>query len=340
MTTALIGSPYQLLGLAEAAAAGVVDRPAVLYLGEVEEIAAVIGAFGDLFGDVRGAEPVAIARAATRGGPLVLGDLHSRVGQTILLEPTVSEVVVLEDGAGTHRALRAVAGGAVIPRRAHHDRSSWARRAVATSKLMRLAARGRVTIVAGAAMTTDVSDRLQQLGFGVFEHEFVRTRRTTVDLEGGRRVRRLVLGSALAADGLVDALAYERWVSDQLADDRTWFLPHRREPGRVERTVPVSGLPAELVVQAIPALTEVVTLPSTVALSLPRCTSPQVDVRVVPVPRAWWRLEGPAPRLLADWIVSTAVERAAGRVTSAARGVPGAAIGAGQPAPASSPPST
>jgi hypothetical protein len=116
-------------------------------------------------------------------------------------------------------------------------------------------------------------------------------------------VDRILLGSALAADGLISAAVYDEWIDRQFETNdggMIVYLPHRRDDGTSLATVrgrggiviSAAGLPAELIAPGLAVGTRVATLPSTTVLTLP-VVAPQVDVECWDVPDHWWSVSAP-----------------------------------------------
>lgn len=118
-------------------------------------------------------------------------------------------------------------------------------------------------------------ERLHDIGIRTAGHRFEWTRRTAPAFALG--VRRVLLGSALPADGLLDVELYLDWVAAEAATAQVAYLPHRRESAEQLRVVAgISGvrlvethLPAELVLAGASEPLEVLTLASSTTTTLP-----------------------------------------------------------------------
>ncbi len=117
--------------------------------------------------------------------------------------------------------------------------------------------------------------RLHELGIRTAQHRFEWTRRSAPTLALG--TRRVLLGSALPADGRLDLHRYLEWVAAEAASAPVTYLPHRRESAaQLRAVVEIPGvrlvetnLPAELVLAGATEPLEVLTLTSSTTTTLP-----------------------------------------------------------------------
>lgn len=297
-TVALIGSPFQLLCLLEACDAGAVEEPPLVFLqGQAPHYQALLAEGSHLVADVVLEGDVSTPRMAQRlrsADVLALGDPYSRLGQAVLAGSRRSHVIFLEDGAASLRAVRSLALGEPQLTRAHDARAS-SRRLASFAQRRLVADPQRFVLVHSLPHHEDVLAALALRGIRVIRHRFDWTRSTwpVHGEESGRA--RLVLGSSLAADGLVDDARYSEWLTNTLSSGDVVFRPHRRETAVALRVVAEAGtttvvrdsLPVEVAVSR-QRFSEIATLPSTAALTMP-IVAPDATVTCVPVPEAWWR---------------------------------------------------
>ncbi len=140
-----------------------------------------------------------------------------------------------------------------------------------------------------------VRDHLTAQGFELVRNEFAWLAQAPAS--GAPTEPTVVIGSALAADGLIDTDAYVGWVRSLAADGPLRYLPHRREPDTaLSRLAAIEGLvldaagaPVELRLRGMTASQRVVSLPSTAAVLLTTILAPR-GVAVMPqaVPESWW----------------------------------------------------
>jgi hypothetical protein len=138
------------------------------------------------------------------------------------------------------------------------------------------AARGAVELFTAFPLGDERQARVRGLGATVSRHgfEWVRGTRSATPLGAGR----VILGTARVADGLLERSDHVAWVRRQARGGPAVYLPHRRECeqtlGEVGRiggvTVVHTGLPVELVLAGRDRPREIVTLPSSAAVTLRR----------------------------------------------------------------------
>lgn len=294
---ALIDSPFQLMSLFEAVHAGVADMPPVILVRRsgLDRLLELGSELLDRSSVEIRPSPSHVVRAVLRGDHVVAGDLYSGLLHATIAVGRPRRIVVLDDGAATLRAVAALADGTAALHRAHSVRLR--QRLVArpgTAGLYRLARRGRVTMSTGLASsarafeTTERADprdpgdpfsRLERCGFHVRRHDFSWSRAVPIGevSHPSKRIRRVVVGSSLAVDGLLDPTYYRQWLTEQLAHDGTMFAPHPREHAAMHRLAAslgaelaagTEGLPVELAIRDLPGVLVVATLPSTAALTI------------------------------------------------------------------------
>src|SRR5690606_10107697 len=135
-------------------------------------------------------------------------------------------------------------------------------------------AAGRVTVFTAMPLGSALAEALRAQGFDLRHNAFPWLARQAGDTVAPEPL--VVIGSALAADGLVDQDAYVRWVTGLATDGPLRYFPHRRQTpeilARIAETPGVvvdrPGAPVELRLRGLHAGQRVVTLPSTSAVLL------------------------------------------------------------------------
>ena len=205
--------------------------------------------------------PSAGRRRPRTRGTLVLGDALSGVAHARLLVPGAArDVVLLDDGTATLVVVDALLGRAPLLR--PHAPAPALRRALAAAAaavLARRAAAGRLTLRTCLPLPDHDAVALARAGVDVVRTTLAHVRALGVVPPVTEDV--VVLGSALADDGLVDVAAYDAW-ADHAVDDAlrggstVRYLAHRREaPSRLARLaargahVETSPWPAELLLR-------------------------------------------------------------------------------------------
>lgn len=236
-----------------------------------------------------------------RAGQLVLGDVLGGTAQSRLLAaPGRQAVVLVDDGTATLVVVDALLGRGPLVR--PHLRVPAARRllgAAAAADLLGRARADRLTLRTCLPLPEHDVVALAREGVTVLQHTLARVRALDIGPPVVEDV--VVLGSALADDGLVDADAYDEWVArtieDALGEGLTVrYLAHRREPAsRLARLrlhgarAEASPLPAELRLRSSGGVRRVVSLPTSVLLTVGGdLAAAGVDVDAQAVPGAWW----------------------------------------------------
>lgn len=305
-TRAVVESPLQVLGLAEAVGSGASGGTVAVLARTTaarDTLAALLLAgprTDDVHHDDRRSRPGRAAHLRP-ARTLVLGDALSGVGQLLLLVAGPrARVVLLDDGTATLLVVAALTGHGRLTRPpgpvGPHRR---ALAALALRTLRARARRGRLVLLTCLPLEPSASAALRRAGVDVHRHTFARVRTRAEVVPPAEDI--VVLGSALADDGLVDPAAYERWAVDRIRDARAAgltvrYLPHRREPdARLARLalagarVARSTLPAEITLRDLAAGRRVVSLPTSVLATLgPALHASGVVVEAVAVPSSWW----------------------------------------------------
>src|SRR5699024_142734 len=161
-------------------------------------------------------------------------------------------------------------------------------------RLRGLATTGRLRWHTALPVSKDLRRAFLKTGGEITRHRFehLQTLRT-----GGSHPRdNPVIGTALAADGLIDAAAYRAWIGDLVDAHRAVIdYPHRRET--VAFTTDLArddlirtkhlGLPIELRLDNLPPDSTILRQPSTAAVSL-AVLNPDVTISATAIPAQWW----------------------------------------------------
>ncbi|MFI9486720.1 hypothetical protein ACIG47_10040 [Promicromonospora sp. NPDC052451] len=297
---ALVESPLQLLCTIEAHAAGYGGAPTRVHVrDDVPALDVALEAVRG-FGLPDGLETDLAGRRAALSAhePVwLVGDAFSGLFQaTALLRRGLERVVLADDGLATlDLARRLAAREPLVRMRAETGGPRRQLGAAAARRLRRLAAEGRVTLFTSLPLDPAVRAQLVAQGFGVVRNDFAWL--AGVPVGDAPAEPTVVIGSALAADGLVDPDAYVAWVGGLAADGPLRYLPHRRQvPDLLDRVGALPGVtldsaqaPVELRLRGMTAPQRVVSLPSTAAVLLTSILSPRgVAVTPQPVEDGWW----------------------------------------------------
>ena len=272
---AWVESPLQLIGAAEWAAAHRTTVPVAGRLTpQISATADELLARGARFGELEPYLGIPWSLLARHGHWLV-GDGFS--GQFRLAAAVLRphRVTILDDGAHAIAYADALLGRRPYAR--PHVEEHGLTTAVApfaAEVIHRRAAARRAGMFTAFDLGADRLDALGDRGFGIRRHDFSWTRATApAAAELGDRI---VLGSALPADGRIVLADYVQWATDASADGAA-YLPHRRETSEqldAIAAVPTlrvhhTGLPVELVLAGARRALEVHTLPSSTTTTLP-----------------------------------------------------------------------
>ncbi|MFC7024885.1 hypothetical protein ACFQHV_17230 [Promicromonospora thailandica] len=297
---ALVESPLQLLCTVEAHAAGLGGAPTRIHVRDdvpaLDTALEAVRGFGlpdDLETDLAGRR----AALSARDPVWLVGDAFSGLFQaTALLRCGVERVVLVDDGLATlDLARRLAASEPLVRMRAETGGPRRQLGAAAARRLRRLAADGRVTLFTALPLEPAIRAQLSAQGFAVVRNDFAWLAGAPVG--DAPTEPTVVIGSALPADGLVDADAYVTWVGGLAAQGPLRYLPHRRQTPRLLArlgalpgvTVDSAQAPVELRLRGMTAPQRVVSLPSTAAVLLTSILSPR-GVAVIPqaVADDWW----------------------------------------------------
>ncbi|MGP7960538.1 hypothetical protein ACTVCO_06960 [Sanguibacter sp. A247] len=333
---AIVESPLQVLGLAEAVLAGA-EGP-VTVVPRTATASATLRVLAPHLPANLTVHPSWLRPGTPGSSSLVLGDALSGAGQArLILHGRRSPVTLLDDGTATLLLIDALVGQGSLVRA--QSPPSVPRRMLAAAARHALASRARAGLLTvRTCLPLDPHEviALTREGVRVERHALERVR--ALDVAPAITDDVVVLGSALADDGLIAADAYEVWLTTTIRAAREQgssvrYLAHRREPAarlaRVARegaSTDAIPVPAELRLHGRGGVRRVVTLPTSVLLTIgPALVADGVDVDAQAVPASWW-----TPR--------------ASLATRAHLGMPlalftrAAAAGAPRPGPAPAPP--
>ncbi|WP_221584339.1 hypothetical protein [Microbacterium sp. G2-8] len=278
---AWVESPLQLIGAAEWAHARStrVDLAGRLAV-QVEQTAAELNARGAMFGEQAGFYGIPWGMLRSHDHWLV-GDGFSGQFRLAVAVLRPRRLTFLDDGLNAVAFADALTGARAFQRPGVVERGLTRRVAPFALDAVRLrAARGAVDLFTAFPLGEARAEALADLGVTTARHDFpwLRGTRPSDDLQARMRHARVILGSAGVVDGRMPRADYLAWVADQAREEPASYLPHRREPegllddvGRVPGIDVVrTGLPIEAVLAGDARPREIVTLPSSAAVTLRR----------------------------------------------------------------------
>jgi len=301
---AIVESPLQFLSALEQAArtdgAGTGQGArTIIFARESGAMAAFLDNFQEAWLPAR----TTVVRSKARrdcfdGAHLVyLGDPCSGAVQralTTVPPGRLPKLAVLDDGLSTIPVLHRLAATRKPLQRPRQQLSAsrLALSAAATARIRR-------HLRAGMAWATvmpvpePVSQSWTGAGGTFRRHSFEHLRGLPLPRHTGSRT--IVLGSALAVDGLIDPRHYRTWVDSVRATGPIEYHPHRREKAAFLAelaasdgvTIAEAVLPVELRLVDMPAGTTVHALPSSALVSLP-LLSPAAQYVGTSIQKAWW----------------------------------------------------
>lgn len=291
-------SPLQLLSALEARHAGLLGPAEVRVRPGSDALHATAGEVIRL-GLSPKTDLIFTDRIGRTGTTWAVGDAFSgRVQAGMLLRRAPERIVLLDDGLATLHLLGLLVGPWKQPLLRARARPGPARRAfsgLAGHRLRSLAGQGRVTLFTGLPVPAPLLARARRVGIPVVSHDFAWLR--TLPAEPPPEQRRVVLGTSLVANGLVDRGAYLGWLNGITAREPVAYYPHRRECPQVLallREDPAVALverdlPVELSLRGLTPEHRVISLPSTALTSLRVLHGPGGPrIEGVNVPAGWW----------------------------------------------------
>lgn len=235
-------------------------------------------------------------RTFTAAQNVIVGDLNSGSFQQLLIRARgkIPALTVVDDGRATITAFENVVSKAPLVRsRVSNSPARVALGHLASRVLYRHARRGRIMWFTALTLNASLRTRVENAGVSIKSHNFSNIRSFPWDdlpTSGP-----FVIGSAMVADGLIDEDAYFCWI-ENLELDQFAYIAHRRESSaflnRVRSipcaTVYAAGLPVEIRLSQADTGSEVYSLPTTAAETLPlTMDAPKVSTTLVP--DNWWK---------------------------------------------------
>lgn len=230
----------------------------------------------------------------------VTGDAYSgRVQRALLGHIAVKEVVIIDDGLATLGLIKTLVADEPTPLVRPRATPSAARRALGIAswyRLRALARAGRLLVFTALPVDPVVAGKFLALGGHLESHRFewLGTQPVTERIHEPT----VVVGSAMAADGLIQAEPYLRWLQSLTADGPVAYFPHRRESaafleklaGHELVTVRTHTIPIEMRLRALRSGQVVRALPSTALPSL-RLLLGESGIRIFgkDIPATWWK---------------------------------------------------
>lgn len=227
---------------------------------------------------------------------VLVGDLNSGSFQQLLVRARgkIPALTVVDDGRATITSFESVVSKTPLVRsRVSNSVARTALGHVASRILYTHAQRGHITWFTALSLNDSLHTRVENAGVRIKSHSFSTIRSFPWDdlpTSGP-----FVIGSAMVADGLIDENSYFCWL-ENLGLDQFAYIAHRREnsaflnrvrsiPGA---TVYKAGLPVEIRLSQADTGSEVYSLPTTAAETLPLTMSaPKITSTFVP--DDWWK---------------------------------------------------
>jgi hypothetical protein len=246
-------------------------------------------------------------------GDACSGQVHKALALAYL-ERRMPEVVILDDGLATYSTIEILTAkrGPLVRPRQKLKASRTVMAAHVADRLRGLATVGKLRWHTALPVSKPLRKAFLKSGGEITRHGFEHLQ--TLPTGGSHPRDNPVIGSSLAADGLIDALAYRAWVDGIIdAHGSITYYPHRRETeafladlARDDRVrIKNLGLPIELRLINLPPKSTIRSLPSTAAVSL-AVLNPDVDIQVTEIPAKWWT--GASPDSLRKTLNSQSVK--------------------------------
>ncbi|MFI8413288.1 hypothetical protein ACIGB6_12570 [Paeniglutamicibacter gangotriensis] len=299
-----VESPLQLLSAIEAHGAGLLGTSSRIHPrgGTTALDATLATLMAQAPAGVRFAEPTQTPPAPGSSGARrwVTGDAYSgRVQRALLGRIAVQEVVIIDDGLATLGLIKALVSAEPTALVRQRSIPSPARRALGIAswyRLRALARAGRLLIFTALPVDAHIRAKFLALGGYLEGHRFEWLNTQPVSERIAEPT--VVVGSAMAADGLIHADPYFRWLHSLTLDGPVAYFPHRREStaflellaAHDKIAVREHTIPIEMRLRALRHGQLVRALPSTALPSL-RLLLGGSGVRILgkQIPRAWWK---------------------------------------------------
>ncbi|MGP9782695.1 hypothetical protein ACT3UQ_09555 [Glutamicibacter sp. AOP12-B1-11] len=229
----------------------------------------------------------------------VTGDAYSgRIQRTMLTGVKAKEIVIIDDGLATLALIRQLVSEeptAVVRARAKNTAARVGLGLAMWHRLRGLAREGRLLIVSALQVEPEIRKRMDALGIKFAQHRFEWL--ATQPVAERFTEATLLIGSAMAADGIIHAAPYLQWIRSIAAEGPVAFFPHRRETPQIleelqqipnvvlkEHTIPI-----EMRLRDLRPGQEIRALPSTVIPSLRLLLGNEArNLYAQPVPGHWW----------------------------------------------------
>jgi hypothetical protein len=296
-------SPLQLLSAVEAHGAGLLGNETVIH--SRSDAVGMDATLAELLSQVP--EGISFADPGSSVPPLrvpgldrwVIGDAYSGMAQAELLRGAADkEIVIVDDGLATLKLLATLAKDSPAPLVRPRAAASSVRKALGLAVwflLRRLARQNRLLVVTALPVPLDLEQRFRAVGGQLERHRFewLGTQPVTEEINEPT----VVVGSAMAADGLIREEPYLAWVESLTEDGPVGYFPHRRETpaslAKLDRhpliRVNRHTIPVEMRLRGLRAGQVVRALPSTVLASLRLILGPNgVPLKGHAVPDNWW----------------------------------------------------
>lgn len=228
-------------------------------------------------------------------GDACSGQVH-RALALAYLERRMPEVVILDDGLATYSAIEILTAkrGPLVRPRQQLKASRTVMAAHVADRLRGLATVGKLRWHTALPVSKPLRKAFLMIGGEITRHGFEHLQ--TLPTGGSHPRDNPVIGSSLAADGLISPNSYRAWVDDLIdTHGSITYYPHRRETEEFladladdERVrIKNVGLPIELRLINLPPKSTIRSLPSTAAVSL-AVLNPDVTIDVTEIPKKWW----------------------------------------------------
>lgn len=226
----------------------------------------------------------------------VCGDPFSGAFQRALHRRAPRRLLIVDDGAATKRFFSLLSRhipSALVRAKTSPGPARLALGVRTWLTLRSLARRGRLALFTAFSPAADEAARLQAAGVQLQENSFAWTAGQPAQEISTDTV---IIGSALAADGLIRADAYRDWVCEQAAAGPVRYFPHRRETSAfldelraAGVQVAETGLPVEISLLGLRAGQRILSLPTTAITTL-TLLHERTGARILPrtVPAWWW----------------------------------------------------
>lgn len=234
-------------------------------------------------------------RTFTAAQNVIVGDLSSGSFQQLLVRARgkLPALTVVDDGRATVTAFEnLVAKKPLVRSRVSNSVARVALGHLASRVLYTHAQHGRITWLTALCVDASLQARVEKTGVHIESHSFSKIR--SFPWEDLPKSGPFVIGSAMVADGLIKEEPYLHWIENLGLDEFT-YLAHRREnPSFLKRveaipgaTVYAAGLPVEIRLSQADVGSEVYSLPTTAAETLP-LTMTRPTIVTTCIPDNWW----------------------------------------------------